>query len=313
MNADSILPAIHVRLAAALAFDPRGLRPLLVAGTSIGLLDAPRAEHLRRFPKVFTVAGTHVAIVNALQNPAARSAAMDTVARALAADGLLTRWRDERYAIAADSRSAPLFLLERAAARYFGVHTYAVHVNGFAADGCLWVARRSVRKAIDPGQLDNLVGGGVAHDQSAGQTLIKESWEEAGIDAATAARAAPTPTLHTRRLGGDGVQRETIFAYDLALPRDFVPANQDGEAGGHRLLGLVDAAALLAHASGPDHMTVDASLVTFDALLRRRIFSADDPHALAIAALSQRGGAGSASDARGACGSEPLPGAARRW
>ena len=40
----------------------------------------------------------------------------------------------------------PLFEIERAAARYFGIHTYAAHVNGLvqAGDGVRrWLARRS--------------------------------------------------------------------------------------------------------------------------------------------------------------------------
>ena len=43
----------------------------------------------------------------------------------------------------------------------------------------MWIARRSPAKAIDPGMLDNLVGGGVAAGQTITTTLIKEAWEEA--------------------------------------------------------------------------------------------------------------------------------------
>ena len=52
------------------------------------------------------------------------------------------------------SARAPWFLLERAAARYFGVHTCAAHVNGLvrgATATTMWFARRSADKAIDPG------------------------------------------------------------------------------------------------------------------------------------------------------------------
>ncbi len=43
----------------------------------------------------------------------------------------------------------------------------------------MWIARRSPTKPIDPGMLDNLVGGGLAAGLTVAQTLVKEGWEEA--------------------------------------------------------------------------------------------------------------------------------------
>ena len=127
-----------------------------------------------------------------LDDAARATAALDRVARALAAEGRLTAWRDERYAVVPSFGAPPLFLLERAAARYFGVHTYAVHVNGLVRrdeDVGTWIARRSPTKAIDPGLLDNLVGGGIAAGQEIATTVVKEAWEEAGIAESLARQA----------------------------------------------------------------------------------------------------------------------------
>ena len=66
----------------------------------------------------------------------------------------------------------------------------------------------------------------------------------------------------------DGLQVETLFVHDLALPPDFVPLNQDGEVSGHRLVDLGEAARLAAQEDGPDEVTIDASLVVLDYLLR---------------------------------------------
>ncbi len=163
---------------------------------------------------------------------AARSHALARVARALAADGLLTAWRDERYVVSPTFGAPPWFELERAAARYFGIRTYAAHVNGLVRrDGetAMWIARRSPDKPIDPGMLDNLVGGGVAVGQTVASTVIKEAWEEAGVAANTATLAQPAGAVHICREQPDGLQRETIFVHDLWLAPDFVPAGQDGE------------------------------------------------------------------------------------
>ena len=141
----------------------------------------------------------------------------------------------------AEFGAPPWFLLERAAARYFGVRTYAVHINGLVRRGdetLMWIARRSPTKAIDPGLLDNLVGGGIAHGQSIASTVVKEAWEEAGIPPDTAVTASPAGEVHVCRELADGLERETIFVYDILLADDFTPACQDGEAVEHRLVAL---------------------------------------------------------------------------
>ena len=51
-----------------------------------------------------------------------------------------------------------LGLNRASAARYFGVQTYAAHVNGLVRRGDdveMWIARRSPTKSIDPGRLES--------------------------------------------------------------------------------------------------------------------------------------------------------------
>ena len=242
----------------------------------------------QRSPTSSSVDDDAIRFVPSLSDAQARTEALDRVARALAAEGALTAWRDERYAIAPRFGAPPWFLLERAAARYFGVHTYAAHVNGLVdGDGAtsMWLARRSPTKSIDPGMLDNLVGGGIAAGHTIAETVIKESWEEAGIDAALAGRARRMGTVDVRRMQPDGLQRETIFVHDLALPRDFAPRGQDGEVVGHRLVDLETAARLIANDSGPDVVTLDASLVVLDCLVRRNAIRDDATDAARLLAL----------------------------
>jgi 8-oxo-dGTP pyrophosphatase MutT (NUDIX family) len=121
----------------------------------------------------------------------------------------------------------------------------------------MWFARRSPTKPIDPGMLDNLVGGGIVTGQSVESTVIKESWEEAGIDAEIAQAARAAGTIDIRRVQPDGLQRETIFVHDLHLPADFSPAGRDGEAVAHRRVDFDGAARLISCANGPDMVTVD--------------------------------------------------------
>ncbi len=194
MRADGIVPAIHARLALALAA-PRGeYVAFRIDGHTVGWLDPARASRLSAFASVFDGAEGEIRLAARLADSFARTAAVEKVTRALADEGLLSAWRDERYAVAVEFGAAPLVDIERAAARYFGVRTYAVHVNGLVRSGgglAMWLARRSPTKAIDPGLLDNLVGGGIATGYGVLDTLRKEAWEEAGIPAGVAAQARP--------------------------------------------------------------------------------------------------------------------------
>jgi 8-oxo-dGTP pyrophosphatase MutT (NUDIX family) len=283
-----IVAAIRARLTSALAPPTTDYRPLAIGGTAVGWLDHARAARLAAFRRVFVADTGGLAFVSGLDDEPARTAALDGVARALAAEGRLTAWRDERYAAAPDIGAAPWFLLERAAARYFGIHTRAVHVNGLVRRGsgiAMWIARRSSSKAIDPGMLDNLVGGGIAAGQSIAATLVKEAAEEAGIDAPLARQALPAGAVHIFREQPDGLQHETIFVHDLWLPESFVPVAVDGEVAANTLVDLSDAASIVANAQGPDVATADASLVIADCLIRLGMIAPDAPGYPALEAL----------------------------
>jgi len=156
--------------------------------------------------------------------------------QALQKQGLIPGWRDERY------RIEDLFEIERAAARPFGLTTYAVHVNGLVA-GKMWFARRSEAKPIDPGLLDNLVGGGMTAGLTQEQVLVKEAWEEAGIPKEIAMNAVRGGMAKVLREVPEGVQSEVIYAYDLRLPEDFQPRNQDGEVSEFQLMSIEEALA----------------------------------------------------------------------
>lgn len=220
---------------------------------------------------VFVVGADEIRFVDDLDDEPRRSAAMSRVAHDLACAGELSPWRDEPYAVAPGLGAAPWFVLERAAARYFGIHTYAAHVNGvIRADHnvLMWLARRSDTKAIDPGMLDNLVGGGIGAGKTVVATVVKEAWEEAGIPTPLACLAHNAGTVQIWREQRDGLQHETIYVHDLWLPAAFLPVGHDGEVVDHRLVPLAEAARLIAAERGLDVVTADASLVILDFLIR---------------------------------------------
>lgn len=279
-----VVAGIANRLGRVLAAATRRYEPFMAESHIVGWITPERVQRLAGWPNVFQRSGRGIELAPGLVTPEVRTTALADVARTLSAEGALTAWRDERYAVSADGGGTSLFELERAAARYFGIHTFAAHANGLVGDADrwqMWLARRSPTKAIDPGLLDNLVGGGIAAGSDAAATLVKEAWEEAGIAAEHAHRAQPAGSVDIRRDGPDGLQRETIHVYDLWLPVDFAPANQDGEAVEHRVCAPDAVLSILQE----DDITADASLVIVDMLLRHRHIPSDDPSYAALEAL----------------------------
>jgi 8-oxo-dGTP pyrophosphatase MutT (NUDIX family) len=230
-----------------MSFDASRYVPFMAAGRQIGWLRPELAARLNGWPAVFECGPDKVVLL--------RIAELDSVVEALAAEGFIPGWRNERY------RIEDLFEIERAAARPFGLTTYAVHVNGISADRKMWLARRSVSKSIDPGMLDNLVGGGLTAGLSLEQVLEKEAWEEAGIPAALARRARRGGTAHILRAVPEGVQSENVHVYDLDLPQAFRPHNQDGEVAEFLLVEFHEVKAL--------ELTLEARLVATDYFSRR--------------------------------------------
>jgi 8-oxo-dGTP pyrophosphatase MutT (NUDIX family) len=270
MIAPSILDRLAARLAVDLAPPRERLRPWVVAGEIVGHLDDRRATRISEYDSVFVVTDDEVRLHERLADAGMRTQALDEVARDLSRRGELTRWRDERYVVTGPS-GAPTLLLERSAARFFGIRTVAAHVNGTTArtgERSMWIARRSATKGIDPGQLDNLVGGGVAAGMTVPDTVVKEAGEEAGIPASLARGARPCGHLDIRRMQADGLHRDTIHVHDLDLPPAFAPLNRDGEVAGFRLVTATEVAVVAGNRDGADVMTADASLVVADWLVR---------------------------------------------
>jgi 8-oxo-dGTP pyrophosphatase MutT (NUDIX family) len=260
---------IERRIAAANAFDARRFLPFVCGGRRLGWVRRDWAAHLSSYPDVLRVTERAVSIVEHIDDENARTAAMAHVAASLAARGLLTQWRDERYEIGTAECGTPCFDLERAAVRFFGFASHAVHLNGLVREHdrwWMWVGRRSPAKAIDPDMYDNLMGGGVARGIGLEQTLVKEAWEEAGIPESLVRGAMPAGTLSVRREVPDGLHVETLYMYDLELPAEFQPVNQDGEVTEFRRLTLEAVADEL---SGDAPYTVDAGLVAIECLKRK--------------------------------------------
>ncbi len=179
--------------------------------------------------------------------------------------GMISGWRNENFAFI-DENGHELFRLERSAFRTFGLKSQAVHINGYTPNQCVWLARRSLNKATHPGLLDNIAAGGIGADETIRAGAIRELWEEAGIPKDIALNINPISAIPSyRAVPPRGLHNETLFTFDLLIPEDFAPQNQDGEVSAFELFKFNDALELLF----TENLTPDAMVVTADFLLRK--------------------------------------------
>ena len=155
--------------------------------------------------------------------------------------GLFDGWRNEQFDVC--HQQQPLFALERAAFRVFGLQSHAIHINGLAehhGHWQLWIARRSPQKAVDPNKLDNLVGGGISCGESAEEAMRREGWEEAGLPESLLQPLACQNKHLSLRPVSRGLHRECLHIFDAVLPNGHQPENQDGEVAEFNLMPLDD-------------------------------------------------------------------------
>jgi hypothetical protein len=269
-------------LAACNNYDPARAMPLFAGEARVGLLRRDNAAALRPFADVFGVADDKVTLL-ACGDVAAISRAVDAVVDALVTEKRVPKWRNETFDVAPRWGAPALFRLDRGAVPFFGTRAYGVHLNGYRRDGntlLLWVGRRSPDKRVAPGKLDNLVAGGVGNGHGLDETLLKEGEEEASIPRSLTHHAVPAGAVSYRMETELGIRDDVLFIYDLEMPADFVPKNQDGEIVHFELM---PASAVLDRVRTTDDFKFNVNLVILDFALRHGILRPDHPEYLDIA------------------------------
>ncbi|KAF3336549.1 nudix hydrolase 20 [Carex littledalei] len=140
-------------------------------GTSSNLCLPTFTKHLSKHNDVFHIVkdkngegkiGEHLRFNPSLKSYEARTEAVAHVIKCLG--NLIPGIRNELYPVTLAFGVPPFFSLERAAAPYFGIKAYGVHMNGYVeidSEMFLWVAKRSEDKPTFPGMFDHIVAGGL--------------------------------------------------------------------------------------------------------------------------------------------------------
>lgn len=263
---------------------PAGLIPFRIGGAQVGWVNAELAQALTFRPRDFHFDRDGVALAGRLRSPGQRSQALAEALPALAARGHL-RIRGENFDVRETAAGPSLAMLDRGALPAFGVMSQGVHVNGLVrrAEGLhVWVGIRAKDKAVAPGQLDNVVAGGIPAGLSAEECLVKEAAEEACLPPTLAAMARPVGRVSYVMANAEGLRRDVLHCYDLDIPEGVIPRPGDDEV---ERFELWPAARLLEAVRATDSVKFNVNLVLLDLFLREGLVA--DPDGLLRAGLDQ--------------------------
>jgi 8-oxo-dGTP pyrophosphatase MutT (NUDIX family) len=263
---------------------PAGLLAFRIAGQQVGWVGAELARWLAFRPQHFHFDAAGVSLAAALRGQARRDAALEEAAKGLEKAGFL-RLRDEAFDIRATPEGPVLGCLDRGALPAFGIMSQGVHVNGLVRrpDGLhLWMGWRARDKSVAPGQLDNVVAGGIPAGLGPAETLVKEAGEEAGLPPELARQARPVGRVAYTMATPEGLRRDVLHCYDLEMPEGVVPAPHDDEVERFELLPIAEVMRIVAET---DQVKFNVNLVLIDLFLREGLLA--DPDGTLRAGLDQ--------------------------
>jgi 8-oxo-dGTP pyrophosphatase MutT (NUDIX family) len=245
-------------------------RPFMIAGQQMGWVFRAHADLLAaKAGKNFILRSDALHLADHLRDVDARTKALAEATELLRTQRQpAPKLRDELYPVTSEFDLPPLALLDRLAVPWFGIRAWGIHLNGYVRkkDGLhIWLGERAHDRGIEPGKLDQIVAGGQPYSLTLAENLRKEADEEAGMPAALADRAVAAGTISYTFGLPDALRQDTLFVYDLELPEDFVPKNQDGEVHAFHLLPAAEVVALI---RDTDKFKMNVNLVLIDFLER---------------------------------------------
>jgi 8-oxo-dGTP pyrophosphatase MutT (NUDIX family) len=258
-------------------WQPGNFVTLHIAGRRAGHLKAATRDALAQWPDYFSIGEERVDMTVGAEDFGQRSRVLEEVARALVEQQVIPNYLDEPYGVTGHGHEDVLALLDRGAAGYFGIRTYGQHINGFVRHAGrirMWIGRRAPDRFHFPDRLDNFVAGGLPHNQTLHQNLLKECHEEAGVPAALAATARPVGAVSYCRETAIGLKPDALYCYDLELPPDFQPQNTDGEVAEFKLIDLQQ---VLEIARDSDQFKTNCVPVIIDFAYRHGLFDPERP------------------------------------
>jgi 8-oxo-dGTP pyrophosphatase MutT (NUDIX family) len=263
-------------------FNLTHFKALVIGQHTVGWLKHSFAEKLKHWPENFAVGSEVVKLTvpsmkdNEDTDFECWSATLREVNGSLAEAGIIHQIHGELYPVKPAFEHPAMMVIDRAAASYYGIKAWGQHLNGYVRKNgqlLMWIARRSKTKGTFPGKLDNMVAGGLPHDISLRQNIIKECQEEASIPAELLLSLQAVGSISYCVETDRGLKPDCLFCYDLELPESFQPVCQDGEVDEFFLLPLHEVASLVRETN---EFKPNCDLTIIDFLIRHGFIQPDE-------------------------------------
>ncbi|MCL2505181.1 MAG: DUF4743 domain-containing protein [Alphaproteobacteria bacterium] len=241
--------------------------PFVIGTQQYGFIRKKNAELLSGLTKFFEYSSIGLALSDDFDTFGTRSAALNAAVIILSKT-YNKPLRNEMYPVLLAFNGDMAAEIDRCAIPFFGLLAFGVHVNGYVRkkDGLyVWIGKRAKNRQIEPGKLDNLIGGGLPIGLSVEENLYKEAKEEAGISPEIAKKAVFIKNINYRFELEEGIRNDSIFVYDLELDENFTPKNTDGEVEEFRLMPAKEVINFIEDNSS---FKFNCSLIVADFLLR---------------------------------------------
>ncbi len=263
-------------------YNPIHYFDFVVANTVVGAIHKNNLPLFQAHPTIFNVENQVVKLDSRYNSPENRTQIIHQLVKNWYVWGKISGWREEIYNVTTEFNTLPLMKIERSAAPIFGMGRYGIHVNGLTYRNNrlhMWIAKRAKNKPSSPNKLDNLTAGGHVANKTVSETLIKECYEEANIPQPLAIQAQSAGFIRYILDRKQEVKRETLFIYDLFLPENFIPKNNDGEVAAFYLWPIKR---VMDEGGNTQLFKTNINLVLIDFFVRYGFFTPDDENYMTV-------------------------------
>lgn len=226
-------------------FDSKNYLPFIIEGEICGYVKNCNIPHLKSFSQYLLITDTDIQFQPDFHDYQTRSKALVEICQNLHQQGILKTLSAEKYEVKTKWKAEPFCEIPRSAAVFFGTRAFGIHVNGYfyndKGELLMWIATRAGGKVNFPNQLDQIVAGGQPKGLSLEDNLAKEAMEEASIPKDLIQKAKRVSKIRYKKEEESGLRNDTVFVYDLELPKDFTPVNTDGEVASFALMSFPEA------------------------------------------------------------------------
>ena len=197
----------------------------------VGFVKKKNLYIINKFPDIFSIKINKIILKKKFNNFKKRTYAINRVFNFLVKEKIISSKHREHFSVFKSFKFKPLLKVQRVIGPFFGFQFFGVHLNGFLKKNdkyFMWVGRRSSNGNF-PNDLDQIAAGGLPFNVTIKKNLIKESYEEANIDKKLILKSKYLGTVSYRVETHLGLNRHILFCYNLELPKEFIPKNNDGE------------------------------------------------------------------------------------